>query len=108
MFRLDPRLTQGYRTMQLMFQPIMFHFMTVGLIFPSALTIPRPQVSVIGKFQIGPIIVGRTNIKKLATKLASILDNNTLMVISSDLSHFLSYTEALNRDRQTIDQILSI
>ena len=62
----------------------------------------------LGKFQLVPIIVGRTNIKKLATKLDSILDNNTLMVISSDLSHFLSYTEALNRDRETIDQILRL
>ncbi len=60
----------------------------------------------LGKFQLVPIMVGRADISGLSNALDAILDNDTLLVISSDLSHFLSYSEAADRDRETIDEIM--
>ena len=62
----------------------------------------------LGKFQLVPIIVGRTDISGLAIALDGILDSDTLIVVSSDLSHFLSYAEAAKRDRETINQIMKL
>ena len=36
------------------------------------------------------------------------MTDDTLLVVSSDLSHFLSYAEAVVRDRETIDEILNL
>ena len=62
----------------------------------------------LGKFQLVPIIAGRTDIRGLANALDGILSSDTLMVVSSDLSHFLSYAEAAKRDRETINAILKM
>jgi hypothetical protein len=62
----------------------------------------------LGKFQLVPIIAGRADIKGLANALDGILDNDTLVVVSSDLSHFLSHAEAAKRDRETINAIMEM
>jgi AmmeMemoRadiSam system protein B/AmmeMemoRadiSam system protein A len=58
-------------------------------------------------FQLIPVVVGRADVDRLATALLPLVDRETLVVISSDLSHFLPYAEAHAKDRRTIDAILA-
>lgn len=59
-------------------------------------------------FKLVPIVVGHPrNIDQLASSIESIMDSNTLLVISSDLSHFLPYKEAVHTDTGTIQMILN-
>ncbi len=60
------------------------------------------------QFQLVPIVIGRPpDINVIADAIEPLLDSNTLLVVSSDLSHFLPYSEALSRDKETIDLILN-
>ena len=58
-------------------------------------------------FELVPIVAGPTHPDRFVEQLNSILDDNTLMVVSSDLSHYLPYTEAVERDKETIDWIMN-
>ena len=60
------------------------------------------------EFQLIPIIVGQAEIRRISRSLDALIGDDTLLVVSSDLSHFLSYSEAVLRDRQTIDEILRL
>ena len=53
-------------------------------------------------FMLVPVVVGTVNINQIATRLAPLLNTETLLVVSSDLSHYLPYTEAVARDRETL------
>jgi len=61
-------------------------------------------------FKIVPILLGSTN-RKILDKLAKVIalnfDNQTLLLISSDLSHYPDYETALKVDHETIKAILS-
>lgn len=64
--------------------------------------------SVLGEFKLVPLVVGNAS----AAEVAEVLDKlwggpETLIVISSDLSHFLPYEDACAIDRATTDHILS-
>ena len=59
-------------------------------------------------FELVPIVAGPTHPDRFAEQLNSILDDRTLTVVSSDLSHFLSYTEAVERDKETLDWIMNL
>ncbi|MFC1815964.1 AmmeMemoRadiSam system protein B [Thermodesulfobacteriota bacterium] len=59
-------------------------------------------------FQLVPVIVGHGDVPRISNALDSIIDSDTLLVVSSDLSHFLSYSEAVVRDRETIDEIVNL
>jgi AmmeMemoRadiSam system protein B/AmmeMemoRadiSam system protein A len=58
-------------------------------------------------FQLIPVVVGRADVDRLAAALLPLVDRETLVVVSSDLSHFLPYAEAHAKDRRTIDAILA-
>jgi len=58
-------------------------------------------------FKFIPLVVGTVNPKILAKKIQPILDDSTLIVCSSDLSHYLKYAEAKKIDSQTIELILN-
>lgn len=60
------------------------------------------------KFELIPIVLGPDHIDNYAEALEPMLDQNTLLVVSSDLSHYLSYSEAVVRDRETIQMILDL
>ena len=62
----------------------------------------------LNKFELIPIVMGRGDIKRLTAAIDPMLDQNTLLVVSSDLSHFLPYSEAVDRDRETINMILNL
>ena len=59
-------------------------------------------------FQLIPVVVGQGDVLRLSDALNSLIDRDTLLVISSDFSHFLSYAEALDRDRETIGEIINL
>jgi hypothetical protein len=60
------------------------------------------------QFELVPVVVGRTDPAALADALDGLLDAETLLVISSDLSHYLPYQEARARDNKTISWILDL
>lgn len=62
----------------------------------------------LNEFEVIPIITGRSDVKRLAAAIDPMLDQNTLLVASSDLSHHLSYPEAVERDKETINMILNL
>ncbi|MFH1857838.1 MAG: AmmeMemoRadiSam system protein B [Candidatus Omnitrophota bacterium] len=65
---------------------------------------------VLKNFKIVPILFGSDNPelpKILAEALKSEIDDKTLLIASSDMSHYPSYHDAKEADRKTIDAILS-
>lgn len=61
----------------------------------------------LGRFKMIPIVMGPGNIDQYADAIDTIIDQNTLLVVSTDLSHYLPYRTAMARDRQTIEMILN-
>jgi AmmeMemoRadiSam system protein B/AmmeMemoRadiSam system protein A len=59
-------------------------------------------------FELIPLVVGPVDPAALAAALMPALDADTLVVVSSDLSHYLAYPQAVAKDRRTIDAILSL
>jgi len=62
----------------------------------------------IGKFELIPIVMGPGDIHGYTRAVDSVLDERTLIVASSDLSHFLTYEQAVALDRSTIELILKL
>lgn len=64
----------------------------------------------LNKFELIPIVLGRDSdlLDRVSAALDPLIDQNTLLVVSSDLSHYLSYQEAVARDRETINMILNL
>ena len=60
------------------------------------------------KFELIPIVLGPDHTDNYAKALDPMLDQNTLLVVSSDLSHYLRYSEAVVRDQETIQMILDL
>lgn len=62
------------------------------------------------EFELVPIVVSHVQekITPCANEIKQITDTKTLLVASSDMSHFLSYEEAVSRDRETINMILNL
>ncbi|MBK8475586.1 MAG: AmmeMemoRadiSam system protein B [Opitutaceae bacterium] len=59
----------------------------------------------LASFQLIPVVFGRADPVKAAAALAQILDVRTLIVVSSDLSHYHPYAEAGALDRRCTDAI---
>ena len=58
-------------------------------------------------FEIVPIIFGPTRISQCARALDSMLGPSDLVVVSTDLSHYLDQKQARKRDQETIRMILN-
>lgn len=64
---------------------------------------------VLGRFTLVPLAVGDAAPEQVAEVLEHAWGaDETLVIISSDLSHYLPYAEAQRRDRDTVDRILSL
>jgi len=63
--------------------------------------------TVLGEFTLIPIVVGRCEPGAVARVLEDFWDDETLFVISSDLSHYHSYDQARKLDARTTARILS-
>ena len=59
-------------------------------------------------FTLTPLVFGDVNERAVAEVLKSWIKPNTLLVASSDLSHYHQYDEAIALDRETIDHILQL
>lgn len=64
--------------------------------------------SYLEEFQLVPIVLGACDIRKTALAVDPLLDDATLLVVSTDLSHYLPYELAVNRDKATISAILAL
>lgn len=60
------------------------------------------------RFKLLPVVLGPGNVDKYTQAIDAVYDKDTLLVVSSDLSHYLSYEKAKKRDRETIDMICSL
>ncbi|MGD2269594.1 MAG: AmmeMemoRadiSam system protein B [Desulfobacterales bacterium] len=86
----------------------LFHALAVSADREHSLEAILPFLQVyLNKFQLIPIVLGRSNVREMADVIDPLLDENTLLVISSDLSHFLPYEDAVKWDKQTLDLILN-
>ena len=63
--------------------------------------------TVLHDFTLVPVVVGNASAEEVAAVIDALAqDSHTLVVVSSDLSHFLSYREAQRVDAGTCEQIL--
>ena len=56
-------------------------------------------------FELVPIVMGPSDARRMAGAIAPHLGSDTLLVVSSDLSHYLPYDEAVAYDRRTLELI---
>ena len=57
---------------------------------------------------ITPLLFGRVNPNEIAECLVNYINENSLIIVSADLSHFLNDEKARNIDRETINKIISL
>ena len=67
--------------------------------------VPFLQVS-LADFELVPMLFGQVNPREVATDLVDRLEEQDLIVVSSDLSHFHSYDQARQQDRAFLDALL--
>lgn len=64
--------------------------------------------TVLGEFSVVPLVVGDATPDEVAQVIERLWGGDeTLVVVSSDLSHYLPYAMARTRDRATLDRILA-
>src|SRR6185503_14070447 len=64
-----------------------------------SLEVQFPFLQMIFKdFEIIPIVLGQVNVRSLADFVKGYIDDDTLFVISTDLSHYFPYEKAVNVD----------
>jgi len=63
---------------------------------------------VLKNFSILPVVYGDVDPERVANVLADVIDEKTLLIASTDLSHYLPYERASQIDRQTIEWICSL
>lgn len=59
-------------------------------------------------FELVPVVMGDVDTAAAARALSTVLDDSTLLVVSSDLSHYHPYAEARRLDRQCVDAICTL
>lgn len=64
--------------------------------------------SYLKSFELIPIVLGPCDTQSIATAVAPLVNPKTLIVVSSDLSHYLPYSQAKHRDQETIQIILNL
>lgn len=90
-------------------QPALFQSLPLSMDSEHSLEVILPFLQTyLGKFDLVPIIVGRADVAPLAEALNTLIDDNTLLVVSSDLSHFLDYSDAVSMDRETVAGIIDL
>ncbi len=78
--------------------------------FEHSIEVQLPFLQTVLKrdFQITPILTGKfDDYKEAAGVVKKLTDDETLLIISSDLSHYLPYEEAQRIDKVTISKILN-
>ncbi len=63
----------------------------------------------IGQFDLVPVVMGNiSDINAVTREISTIVDRKTLVVVSTDLSHYLPYSKAKAVDQETIQCILDL
>ncbi|MGM0451619.1 MAG: AmmeMemoRadiSam system protein B [Thermodesulfobacteriota bacterium] len=57
------------------------------------------------EFELIPIVMGSGDADQYIDAVETVMGDDTLLVVSTDLSHYLPYSKAVKQDRQTIEQI---
>jgi len=70
--------------------------------------VPFLQSVLKGGFTICPVLTGDIRGSAFSDELVRALDGDTLLVISSDLSHYLPYDKAIEKDNLTINAIKTL
>ncbi|MEN8140473.1 MAG: AmmeMemoRadiSam system protein B [Thermodesulfobacteriota bacterium] len=70
-------------------------------------TLPFLQ-TFLGHFNLVPMVIGAQSVAEIAQAIGPELNDQTLLVASSDLSHFLSDDEARAKDKETLDAIMAM
>ncbi|MBS3118088.1 AmmeMemoRadiSam system protein B [Candidatus Woesearchaeota archaeon] len=68
--------------------------------------LPFLQETLGDRFELYALVLGTVNEAKLAKFISEKLDEDTIVVVSSDLSHYLPYNKAVLKDNQTLNNIL--
>lgn len=63
--------------------------------------------TVLKDFEIVPVVFGFVDPQEAADALVDILDDQTLLLVSSDLSHYQPYRRACDVDRRTLEAIVN-
>jgi len=63
---------------------------------------------ILNEFQIVPLLVSSNGFKNIPAIINELMDKETLIVVSSDLSHYLPYEKAVITDKKTADHILNL
>jgi len=94
---------------KLRLQKELFHFIPVSDKNEHSLEVVLPFLQIyLNKFELVPIVIGYGDYNKIAEAIDPLPNDKTLLVASSDLSHFLQYDEAVSRDKETINAILNL
>jgi AmmeMemoRadiSam system protein B len=59
------------------------------------------------ELEILPLVVGEASPQHIALVLGEVVDDDTLLLASSDLSHYLTYEQAQQQDAKTSERILA-
>ena len=59
-------------------------------------------------FQLVPVVLGACDIQRTAQAIDPLLDITALLVVSTDLSHYLPYEKAVDRDKATIAAVMAL
>jgi AmmeMemoRadiSam system protein B/AmmeMemoRadiSam system protein A len=90
-------------------QSALFRSLPVSVDREHSLEVILPFLqSYLGQFELVPIMVGRADVSPLTAAIDALMDANTLLVVSSDLSHFLGYADARALDRETVAAIMEL
>lgn len=87
-----------------------FDFVQEAHLSEHCLEVQLPFLQVLGDVEIVPVLIGEVNevfLEKITEGILDILDEESLIVVSSDLSHYLPYEEAVEVDKKTIKNILN-
>lgn len=63
---------------------------------------------VLKDFSVMPLVYGEENPKELAARIIKLLKEDMILIVSSDLSHYLPYEEAVKADMKTCKGILEL
>ena len=96
-------------TAKLRRQPALFQPLPVSMDKEHCLEVILPFLQTyLGKFELVPIVVGRADVAPLVEALSALIGDDTLLVVSSDLSHYLGYSDAVAVDRETVNGIMNL
>lgn len=62
----------------------------------------------LGEFSLLPVVVGEASPSAVAGLLEAVMDEQTLLIISSDLSHYLTWQQAREKDEETLAHIMAL